>query len=129
MAVGNEWTISCFKRNIKSNSYLAHSGPYQFANKGKQVASSIRWGLGDNVALRFMECLTLTVGFNLITDNYFKSSRLFASLPTLELTTFKQEVCSTKLGYENTLLWGTNSCKKGTWPLWTAPHTSSKYAV
>ena len=59
-----------------------------------------------------MECLTPTVSFNLITNNYFISSRIFASLPTSELTIFKQEVCSTKLGYENTLLWGSNSCKK-----------------
>ena len=59
-----------------------------------------------------MECLTPTVSFNLSMDNYFTSFRLFVCLPTLELTTFKQEVCSTKIGYANTLSSGTNSCKK-----------------
>ena len=112
MAVGKEWTISRFKRNIKSNSYLVHYRPYQGANKGKQVPTSTRWGLGDNVVLRFMECLTPTVSFNLFTDNYFISFCLFACLPTLELTTFKQTVCSTKIGYANTLSSRKYSCKK-----------------
>ena len=58
------------------------------------------------------ECLTPIVSFNLFTDNYFTSFRLFVWLPTLELTTFKEEVCSTKIGYANTLSSGTNSCKK-----------------
>ena len=34
------------------------------------------------------------------------------SLPTLELTTFKQQVCSTKIGYANALSLRTNSHKK-----------------
>ena len=72
----------------------------------------MKWGLGDNVVLRLMECLTPTVSFDLFMDNYFTSFRLFVCLPTLELTTFEQEVCSTKIGYANTLSSGTNSCKK-----------------
>ena len=59
-----------------------------------------------------MECLTPTVSFDLSMDNYFTYFRLFVCLPTLELTTFEQEVCSTKIGYANTLSSGTNSCKK-----------------
>ena len=51
-------------RNIKSNSYLVHYRPYQCANKGKQVASSTKWALGDNVVLRLIECLTPTVSFD-----------------------------------------------------------------
>ena len=43
-------------------------------------------------------------------DNYFTSFRYFVYLSTLELTTFKQEVCSAKIGYKNTS--GENSCKK-----------------
>ena len=39
-------------------------------------------------------------------------SYLFICLPTLELTIFEQQVCSTKIGYANPLSLGTNSCKK-----------------
>ena len=39
-------------------------------------------------------------------------SHAFVCLPTLELTTFEQQVCSTKIGYANELLFGTNSRKK-----------------
>ena len=45
-------------------------------------------------------------------DNYFTSFRLFVCLPSLELIIFEQEVCSTKIGYANTLSSGRNSCKK-----------------
>ena len=58
-----------------------------------------------------MECLTPTVSFDLSMDNYFTSFRLFVCLPNLELTTFEQGVCSTKIGYANTLSSGINSCK------------------
>ena len=34
--------------------------------KEKQFASSIKWGLGDNVVLRLIECLTRTVSFRCI---------------------------------------------------------------
>ena len=40
-------------------------------------------------------------------DNYFISFHFFVCLPT-----FEQEVCSTKMGYANTLSLGTNSWKK-----------------
>ena len=69
-----------FKRNIKSNSYLVHYRPYQGAKKGKQFVSSTKWGLGDNVALRLMECLTPTFSFDLFMDNYFTSFRLLTHL-------------------------------------------------
>ena len=63
---------SRFQRNIKSNSYLVHYRPYQGTKKGKQVASSIKWGLVDNVVLRLMECLAPTVSFYLwITISHF----------------------------------------------------------
>ena len=39
-------------------------------------------------------------------------SHAFVCLPTLELATFEQQVCSTKIGYANGLLLGTNSRKK-----------------
>ena len=47
-----------------------------------------------------MECLHPTL------------SHLFICLPTLELTTFEQQVCSPKIGYTNALELGTNSRKK-----------------
>ena len=34
--------------------------------KGKQVVSSTKWGLGYNVVLRLMQCLTPTVSFDLL---------------------------------------------------------------
>ena len=89
-----------------------HYGPYQGAKKGKQVASSTKWRLGDNIVLRLMECLTPAVSFDLFMDNYFTSFRLFVCLPTLDLTIFEREVCSTKIGYANTLPSEINSWKK-----------------
>ena len=119
-----------FKRNIKSNSYLVHYRPYQGTKKGKQVASSTKWGLGDNVVLRLMECLTPTVSFDLFMDNYFTSFRLFVCLPTLVLTTFGQDVCSTKIGYANTISSQTSSCKKRNLAnLNSAAHVKQKHCV
>ena len=59
----------------------------QGVKKEKQVASSTKWGLGDKVVLRLMECLMLS--FDLFMDNYFTFLRLFVCSPTLELTTFE----------------------------------------
>ena len=56
-----------------------------------------------------MEFLTSTVSFDIFKDNYFTS---FCPLPTLELTTSGQKVCSTKIGYANVLSLGTNSCRR-----------------
>ena len=78
--------------------------------KGKQLASFTKLGLGDNVVLWLMERLTRTVRFGLFMDNYFTSFRLFVCLSLLlELTTFEQELCSTKIGYANTLSSGINN--------------------
>ena len=112
MAVGNEYATSRFTRNIISNSDLVYYRPYQVAKKGKQVTSSTKCGLGDNIVLWLMECLALTVSFDLFMDNYCTSFRLFDCLPILELTTCEQVVCSTKIGFTNTLSSGSNSCKK-----------------
>ena len=35
--------------------------PYQGEKQGRQVASSTKWGLGENVVLWVIECLTPTV--------------------------------------------------------------------
>ena len=81
MAVGKERMNN--KRYIKLNSYSVHYRPYQGVNKGKQVASSTKWGLGDNVVLRLMECLTPTVSCHLFMTNYFTPFRLFCLLTHL----------------------------------------------
>ena len=118
------------QEEIKSNSYLVHYRPYQDTKKEKQFASSTKWGLGDNVVLRPMECLTPTVSFYLFMDNYFTSFCHFVCLPTLELTTFEQEVCSTKIGYAKTISSETNSCKKrNVATLNSAAHVKQKHSV
>ena len=63
-------------------------------------------------------------------DNYFTSFRLSVCLPTLELRTFKEEVCSTNIGYANTLSSGTNNYKKrNVATLNSAAHISQKHCV
>ena len=44
--------------------------------KGKQVVSSTKWKLGENVVLRLMECLTPTVSFDMFMDNCLTSFHL-----------------------------------------------------
>ena len=88
---------------------------YRGARKGKQVASCTKWGLGENVVLRLIECLTPTVSFDMFMDNWFRSFRLLTHLGVNNIRTtdvFEQQVCSTKIGYANTLTLGANSCKK-----------------
>ena len=58
--------------------------------KHSKVSSSTEWRLGENVVLRPMECLTPTVKF----DIFITISYLIVSRPTLEFTTFEQQVCS-----------------------------------
>ena len=90
----------------------------------------MKWGLGDNDVLRLMECLAPTVSFDLFMDNYFTSFRLFVCLPTLELTTCEQVVCSTKIDYANTLSSGVNSCKqRNVATLNSAAHIKQKRCV
>ena len=77
--------------------------------KHSKVSSFTNWRLGENIALKLMKCLTPIVSFDIFMDNYFT---FFVCLPTFELTTFKQHVCSTKICYTNALSLGTKSCKK-----------------
>ena len=60
--------------------YLVHYRPYQGAKKGKQVATPTKWGLGENVVLRLVECLTPAVSFDIFMDNFFTSFRLLTNL-------------------------------------------------
>ena len=45
-----------------------------------KVFPSIKWGLGENVVVRLMECLTPTVSFDIFMGNYFTSFRLLTHL-------------------------------------------------
>ena len=44
--------------------YVVQFEPNQRVKKRKQVASSTKWGLGENVVLQLMECLPPTVSYN-----------------------------------------------------------------
>ena len=67
--------------------YLVQFRPYKGAKKRKQIVSSTKWEIAENVALWLMEHLTPTFTFDIFMDNYF------VCLPTSELTTFEQQVC------------------------------------
>ena len=45
--------------------YVVQFRPYQVAKKGKQTASSAKWGLGENVAVQLKKCLTPTFSFDM----------------------------------------------------------------
>ena len=65
--------------------YWAHYSPYQGLKKGKQLASSATQGLGHNIVLGLMKCLTPTLSFYLFMDNYFTYFCLFVCLPITHL--------------------------------------------
>ena len=58
--------------------YVVQLRLYKGAKKGKQVASSARWELGENLVLPLMECLSSTFSFDM--DNYFTSFCLLIHL-------------------------------------------------
>ena len=78
-------------------------------SKHSKIFPTVIWRLGENVILRLIKCLTPSVSFDTFMGNYFTSFRL---LTHLDLTTYEQHLCSTKIGYANALSLGTNSCKK-----------------
>ena len=53
--------------------YVVQFRPYQGAKKGKQVASSAKWKLGENIVLWLMDCLSPVFSFDMFMDNYFRS--------------------------------------------------------
>ena len=114
----NSWQQETNKQQVDSRG-ISNLIPIQFIidhikvqRKENRLLPLINRELGDNVVLRLIECLTPTVSCHLFMANYFTSFRLFVCLATLELTKCEQMVCSTKIGYANTLSSGTNSCKK-----------------
>ena len=60
--------------------YVVQFRPYQSPKKGKQVASSTKWWLGENNVLRLIECLTPTFSFDIFMDSYLTSFHLFTHL-------------------------------------------------
>ena len=79
--------------------------------KLSKVSSYTEWRLGKSVVLRPMECLTPTVKF----DIFITISHLFVCRPTLEFTTFEQQVSTiTQMHYH----WEQTAVKKnGAWQL------------
>ena len=104
-------------------SYVAHFRPDHGVKTGKQVASSNKWRLGENVVLRLMECLVLVLIFICL---WTIISHLFVYLSTLELTKFQRQVGSTKIGYTNAQSLGTNSLKKGKVSTLSSGHQARK---
>ena len=65
--------------------YVVQFKPYQGGKKGEQVSYSTKWGSGENVALRLMECLTPTFNFDIFMDNYFTSFCLLIRLGDINI--------------------------------------------
>ena len=77
--------------------------------KPSKLSYSTKWRLRGNDVLQLMECLTLSVSFDMVMVTI---SHLFICLPTLELTTFEQQVWSTKMSYTHAISLETNKCVK-----------------
>ena len=83
--------------------------PYQGAKKEKQVPPSIKWGLGENVVLWLMECLSPTFSFEIFINNYFTSFRL----PThLRVNKIRGTVVLNKIAWQMHYHWGQAAAKK-----------------
>ena len=54
--------------------YVVQFRQYRETKKGKQIASSTKWGLGENVVLRLMEYLTAAVSFYIYMDQHLSNS-------------------------------------------------------
>ena len=65
--------------------------PYQSAKKGKQIASSTKLGLGENVAQWLMECLTPAFSLDIFMDNYFTFDRHVCSKERLRKCTITED--------------------------------------
>ena len=64
----------------KAYGYVVQLRPYHDTKKRKQVASSIKWRLEENVVLRLMERLTKTFSVYIFMDNYFTTFCLLIDL-------------------------------------------------
>ena len=80
-----------------------------------KVSSSTKWRLGENVALRLMECLTPSVSFDIFMDNYFTYFRLHILLGVHKIRT--TNVLNKNRLRKCTIIGDKLLEKKGTWPL------------
>ena len=85
---------------VATYGYVVQLRPCQGAKNGKQFASSTKWLLGENIVLRLMECLTLTLIFDIFMVNYFTSIRL---LTHFRFNNIRETGYSTKIGHANAL--------------------------
>ena len=60
--------------------YVSQFKPNQGVKKGRQVASSTKYGLGENIVLRMMKCLPPTASYHKLMDSYFTFFRLLTHL-------------------------------------------------
>ena len=76
--------------------YVVQFRTYQGAKKGKQFASSTKFGLGENIVLRLMECLTPAFGCDIFMDNNYRALRLLTHIGV-------NKICATELDYANAI--------------------------
>ena len=100
---------------IEAYGYVVHVRLYQTAKNGKQVVSSTKLRLGENVVLQLMKCLSLAFSFDIFMDNYFTS---FCLLTHLGVTNIRATgVLSKNRLHKCTIIGDKQLQKKGTWPL------------
>ena len=93
--------------------YVGQFRTYEGTKKGKQFASSTKWGLGENVVLRLIECLAPAFGCDIFMDNNYRSFCLITHIGV-------NNIWPTELDYANAILLGEKAAKKEKWPFWTA---------
>ena len=91
----------------EANGYVVQFTPYQGAKKGKQVASSTKWGLRESVVLRLIDSLTATIVINNINK-------------TNNANNIRAAVVLNKNRLHKRNITGDKQLKKRTSPLWTA---------
>ena len=77
--------------------------------KGKQVASTTKWGLGEHIVLRLVECLSPTASFDIFMDNYFTSFHLFTHLG---VNNIQPDVLNKNRLHKCTIIWDKELQKK-----------------
>ena len=76
--------------------YVVQFRTYQGAKKGKQFPSSTKCGLGENVVLWLMECLTPAFGCDIFMNNKYRTLRLLTHIGV-------NKICATELDYTNAI--------------------------
>ena len=79
--------------------YVVQFRLYQGARKRKEIASSTKWGLGENVVLRLIECLTAAFRFDIFMDNYFTSFCLLTYIGFNSIRATDKKQCKFDCGW------------------------------